>query len=97
MTRTKDDHDDEHDQPSKHSSDYLACPSILDPLFHRIIGFFGTSLVLVFLALAVKAGSAQHQGVAKALGLVIGSIAGLFFVDLAEDNVVNQQVALGNL
>ncbi len=46
-----------------------------------IMGFFGTSLVLVFLALSVKADSAQFQGIAKVLGVIIGLVAFVFLLE----------------
>jgi signal transduction histidine kinase/CheY-like chemotaxis protein len=48
-----------------------------------IVGFFGTSLVLVFLALAVATGSAKYQMTAKALGVIIGLGAFAFLLEYA--------------
>ena len=46
-----------------------------------ILGFFGTSLVLIFLALAVKSGSARYQIGARALGMTIGLVACVFLLE----------------
>jgi hypothetical protein len=45
------------------------------------VGFFTLALVVVFFALAVKAGSALYQTAAKALGLTIGLVAFVFLVE----------------
>ena len=43
--------------------------------------FFGTSLVLIFLALALKTGSAQYQAAGKALGVIFGLVASVFLLE----------------
>jgi signal transduction histidine kinase len=43
--------------------------------------FFATSLVLIFLGLAVRTGSARYQATAKALGLTIGLVASVFLLE----------------
>ena len=42
------------------------------------MGFFGTALVIVLLALAVRAGSATYQVAAKVLAMAIGALACVF-------------------
>jgi signal transduction histidine kinase/DNA-binding response OmpR family regulator len=48
-----------------------------------IVGFFATSLVLIFFALAVRIGSAPYQTVSKALGVIIGLVAFAFLLEYA--------------
>jgi signal transduction histidine kinase len=46
-----------------------------------VVVFFGTSLVLIFLALALKTGSVQYQAAGKALGVIFGLVASVFLLE----------------
>jgi hypothetical protein len=54
-----------------------------------IVLFFATSLILVFLALAVRTGSVRYQAIGKALGLLIGLITIGFLLEYALRNPVS--------
>src|SRR5580693_3391823 len=54
------------------------------------VGFFTLALVVVFFALAVKAGSALYQTAAKALGLTIGLVALVFLLEHAFNKPISE-------
>jgi hypothetical protein len=63
--------------------EWLRRPVPLFPAIYpwTIVGFFGTSLILVFLARATRTDSAHYQAAAKALGVTIGSVALVFLFE----------------
>ena len=65
--------------------DWLRRPLPLFPAIFpwTIVGFLGTSLTLIFLALAVRRDDARYQVVGKGLGTVIGLIALVFLWEYA--------------
>ena len=65
--------------------EWLRRPIHLFPAIYpwTIAGFFGTSLVLIFLAFAVRTGLTRYQVVAKALGITIGLVAVVFLLEHA--------------